>query len=76
EQKVEQPYQSIQFTTTIPHPPKHAHILIQPIPQLLSIKTHFYKQLPQTPPQKTIFPTNSSTFPPTQFKHVTGTPEK
>lgn len=76
EEKVEQAYQSIQFSTSIPDAAKDADIVIEAIPEVVSIKTDFYKQLGESAPEKTIFATNSSTFAPSQFKDVTGRPEK
>lgn len=50
EEKVEQAYQSIQFSTSIPDAAKDADIVIEAIPEVVSIKTDFYKQLGESAP--------------------------
>ena len=55
---------------------KDADLVIEAVPEDVGIKTEFYKQLSQVAPEKTIFATNTSTMLPSQFKDLTGRPEK
>ncbi|MDN8760255.1 3-hydroxyacyl-CoA dehydrogenase NAD-binding domain-containing protein, partial [Staphylococcus aureus] len=49
-----------------------ADLVIEAIPEKLSIKQSFYKELGEVAPEKTIFATNSSTLLPSDFKDATG----
>jgi 3-hydroxybutyryl-CoA dehydrogenase len=52
----------------------NADLIIEAIPEVVSIKTDFYKKLSQLALAKTIFATNSSTLLPSQFAEATGRP--
>ena len=49
---------------------------LEAVPEDVAIKTEFYKQLSQVAPAKTVFATNTSTLLPSQFRDLTGRPEK
>ncbi|MFB1100542.1 3-hydroxyacyl-CoA dehydrogenase [Terribacillus sp. JSM ZJ617] len=53
-----------------------ADLLIEAIPEIVTIKTEFYEKLNQVAPDKTVFASNSSTLMPSQFAGATGRPEK
>lgn len=53
-----------------------ADLVIEAVPEVVDIKTDFYKKLGEAAPEKTIFATNSSTFLPSQFADATGRPSK
>jgi 3-hydroxyacyl-CoA dehydrogenase len=50
--------------------------VIEAIPEVVQIKTDFYKELGKVAPKKTIFATNSSALLPSQFAEATGRPDK
>lgn len=50
--------------------------MIEAVPEDPAIKREFYEKLSQVAPEKTVFATNTSTLLPSQFKDVTGRPEK
>lgn len=53
-----------------------ADLVIEAIPEVVQIKTDFYKQLGEAAPEHTVFATNSSTLLPSQFAEATGRPGK
>ncbi|WP_226671187.1 3-hydroxyacyl-CoA dehydrogenase [Metabacillus litoralis] len=55
---------------------ENADLVIEAVPEVVSIKIDFYKKLGEVSPKKTIFATNSSTLLPSQFAEATGRPEK
>jgi len=64
------------FSSDLAKAVRDADLMIEAIPEVVQIKTDFYKQLGKVAPEKTIFATNSSTLLPSQFAEVTGRPEK
>jgi len=55
---------------------KDADLMIEAVPEDPAIKRDFYEKLNKVAPEKTVFATNTSTLLPSQFKDVTGRPEK
>jgi 3-hydroxybutyryl-CoA dehydrogenase len=55
---------------------KDADLVIEAIPEVLSLKQETYEKLGAVAPAKTIFATNSSTLLPSALKDFTGRPEK
>ncbi|MBB6014701.1 3-hydroxybutyryl-CoA dehydrogenase [Aquamicrobium lusatiense] len=53
-----------------------ADLVIEAIPELLSLKQETYAKLGELAPQKTIFATNSSTLLPSAMKDSTGRPDR
>lgn len=53
-----------------------ADLLIEAVPELVSVKTEFYEKVAKLAPAKTIFATNTSTLLPSQIAGATGRPEK
>ncbi|MGE7185548.1 3-hydroxyacyl-CoA dehydrogenase [Peribacillus sp. NPDC006672] len=76
EEEVNSAYNRISFFYDLSKAVSHADLLIEAIPEVVQIKTDFYKELGKVAPEKTIFATNSSTLLPSQFAEATGRPEK
>lgn len=66
----------ISFYSDLREAVKDADLVIEAIPEVVSIKTAFYEELSKVSPDKTVFATNSSTLLPSQFAAATGRPEK
>lgn len=67
-------YDRITYNSDLAQAVANADLIIEAIPEVVSIKTDFYKKLSQVAPAKTIFATNSSTLLPSQFAEATGRP--
>ncbi|MGE5705061.1 MAG: 3-hydroxyacyl-CoA dehydrogenase [Clostridia bacterium] len=76
QEEVDAAYQRISFHSDLAKAVAQADLVIEAIPEVVQIKTDFYKELGTVAPEKTIFATNSSTLLPSQFAEVTGRPEK
>lgn len=66
----------LHFATDLATAVEDADLVIEAIPEVLTIKSAFYGELAKVAPAKTIFATNSSTLVPSQFAAMTGRPEK
>src|SRR5699024_8798435 len=55
---------------------READLVIEAIPELISLKRDTYERLGELAPERTIFATNSSTLLPSELKDFTGRPEK
>lgn len=64
------------FTTDLAQAVADADLVIEAIPEKLTIKQHFYEQLASVAPNKTIFASNSSTLLPSQLAPFTGRPDR
>ncbi|AXH35248.1 3-hydroxyacyl-CoA dehydrogenase [Humibacter sp. BT305] len=53
-----------------------ADLVIEAVPEVLTLKQELYRKLGEVAPAKTIFATNSSTLLPSDLKEFTGRPEK
>lgn len=73
---VDSAYGRLTFHTDLSEAVKQADLVIEAIPEVLKIKTEFYRKLGEVAPEKTVFVTNSSTLLPSQFAEATGRPEK
>lgn len=69
-------FNRISFHSDLAKAVANADLVIEAVPEVVNIKTNFYKQLAEVAPDKTIFVTNSSTMLPSQFAEATGRPEK
>jgi len=76
EEDVNSAYNRMSFSSDLAKAVRDADLVIEAIPEVVQIKTDFYKQLGNVAPEKTIFATNSSTLLPSQFAEATGRPEK
>jgi len=76
EQEVDAAYNRISFSDDLGQAVASADLVIEAIPEVVSIKTDFYQKLGKLAPKKTVFATNSSTLLPSQFAEATGRPEK
>jgi 3-hydroxyacyl-CoA dehydrogenase len=73
---VDEAFDRISFYSDLAQAVSNADLVIEAIPEVVHIKTDFYKELGRAAPGKTIFATNSSTLLPSQFAEATGRPEK
>ncbi|MEH7107809.1 3-hydroxyacyl-CoA dehydrogenase [Bacillus sp. JJ1764] len=73
--EVNDAYNRISFSSDLAKAVADADLVIEAVPEVVQIKTDFYKHLGQVAPVKTIFATNSSTLLPSQFAEATGRPE-
>lgn len=76
EDQVNKAYARLQFESDLAKAVADADLVIEAIPEVVSIKTEFYTKLGKIAPTKTIFATNSSTLLPSQFADATGRPFK
>lgn len=76
QQAVDEAFNRISFYTNLVQAVADADLVIEAIPEVVQIKTNFYKELGKVAPGKTIFATNSSTLLPSQFAEATGRPDK
>jgi len=66
----------VRLTSDLAQAVADADLLIEAIPEVVEIKTEFYRKVAALAPEKTIFVTNSSTFLPSQFAQATGRPDR
>jgi 3-hydroxybutyryl-CoA dehydrogenase len=66
----------IEFFTNLGQAVRGSHLVIEAIPEVMEIKTQFYRELGQVADAETIFATNTSTLLPSQLMEVTGRPER
>jgi 3-hydroxyacyl-CoA dehydrogenase len=76
EEEVNQAYNRVSFYSDLSQAVAEADLVIEAVPEVVQVKSDFYKKLGQVAPEKTIFATNSSTLLPSQFAEDTGRPEK
>ena len=76
QQAVDEAFNRISFYPNLVQAVADADLVIEAIPEVVQIKTNFYKELGKVAPGKTIFATNSSTLLPSQFAEATGRPDK
>lgn len=76
QQAVDEAFNRASFCTDLAEAVADADLVIEAIPEVVDIKTGFYKELAKVAPKKTIFATNSSTLLPSQFAEATGRPDK
>ncbi|MBY0098142.1 3-hydroxyacyl-CoA dehydrogenase [Mesobacillus maritimus] len=76
EEEVDQAFNRLSFYNDLSLAVAEADLVIEAVPEVVQIKSDFYKKLGQVAPEKTIFATNSSTLLPSQFAEDTGRPEK
>lgn len=74
--KAETVRSSIRLTADLGEAVRDADLVIEAVPEVLSIKQETYEKLNALAPEKTIFATNSSTLLPSDIKGFTGRPEK
>ncbi len=66
----------VSFLSDLAQAVEYADLVIEAIPEILSIKKAFYQRLGQMAPEHTIFATNSSTLVPSQMAVATGRPDR
>lgn len=76
EEDVNNAYNRISFSSNLSEAVAEADLVIEAIPEVVQIKTDFYRELGKVAPENTAFATNSSTLLPSQFAEATGRPGK
>ncbi|PKR84684.1 3-hydroxyacyl-CoA dehydrogenase [Heyndrickxia camelliae] len=76
QEEVDAAYKRISFFSDLAEATADADLIIEAIPEVVQIKSNFYKELAKIAPEKTIFASNSSTLLPSQFAEATGRPQK
>ncbi|MBP2000222.1 3-hydroxybutyryl-CoA dehydrogenase [Paenibacillus shirakamiensis] len=76
EEEVNTAFDRIAYNSDLTKAVADADLVIEAIPEVVDIKTDFYKKLGNVAPEKTIFASNSSTLLPSQFAEATGRPQK
>ncbi|SEN04939.1 3-hydroxybutyryl-CoA dehydrogenase [Mesobacillus persicus] len=76
EEEVTGAFNRLSFYSDLSKAVAEADLVIEAVPEVVQIKSDFYKRLGAVAPKKTIFATNSSTLLPSQFAQDTGRPEK
>jgi len=74
--KAEKTEAAIVLTTDLAAAVQDADLVIEAVPEVLTVKEQTYRQLGELAPAKTIFATNSSTLLPSDIKDYTGRPDK
>lgn len=69
-------FNNLSYQSNLAEAVKDADLMIEAVPEDPAIKRDFYEKLNKVAPEKTVFATNTSTLLPSQFKDVTGRPEK
>ncbi|GGG26143.1 3-hydroxyacyl-CoA dehydrogenase [Pontibacter amylolyticus] len=75
-EKVDAAYNRISLFTDLAKAVENADLVIEAVPEVLSIKQDFYKELSRVAKKETIFASNSSTMTPSQLVGFTDRPEK
>lgn len=76
EGKADAAIERIRYSADLADAVKDADLVIEAVPEVLSLKQETYEKLGAVAPAKTIFATNSSTLLPSAMKDFTGRPEK
>lgn len=66
----------LRYATDLETAVEDADLVIETIPEVVSVKNEFYARLAKVAPQETIFATSTSTMVPSQFAAITGRPGK
>ncbi|WP_063049351.1 3-hydroxyacyl-CoA dehydrogenase [Nocardia arthritidis] len=74
--KAEQSAGDITLSSDLARAVQDADLVIEAIPEVLSIKQQTYEELGRVAPERTIFATNSSTLLPSAMKDFTGRPDR
>ncbi|MGW4089873.1 3-hydroxyacyl-CoA dehydrogenase [Nocardia sp. NPDC004750] len=74
--KAEQTAAGITLSSDLARAVQDADLVIEAIPEVLTIKQQTYEKLGQVAPERTIFATNSSTLLPSAMKDFTGRPDR
>lgn len=75
-EEVDAAYNRISLFTDLAKAVENADLVIEAVPEVLSIKQDFYKELSRVAKKDTIFASNSSTMTPSQLVGFTDRPEK
>jgi len=76
QEETDEAFDRISFHSDLAQAVAEADLVIEAVPEVVSIKTEFYAKLGQAAPAQTVFATNSSTLLPSQFADATGRPER
>ncbi|MFD6896421.1 3-hydroxyacyl-CoA dehydrogenase [Rhodococcus sp. NPDC060086] len=76
EQTVREAHERITLTTDLNGSVATADLVIEAVPEILSLKEEIYQKIGAAAPEATIFATNSSTLLPSDLKESTGRPDR
>lgn len=76
QEQLDNTFNNLSYYSNLAEAVQDADLVIEAVPEDPAIKREFYEKLSQVAPEKTVFATNTSTLLPSQFKDVTGRPEK
>lgn len=76
QEQLDQTFYNLSYHSNLAEAVQDADLLIEAVPEDVSIKNALYQQLSQVAPEKTVFATNTSTLLPSQFAEISGRPEK
>lgn len=76
QEQLDNTFNNLSYQSNLAEAVKDADLLVEAVPEDVSIKSDFYKKLRQVAPEKTVFATNTSTLLPSQFAELTGRPKK
>ncbi|MEK5428453.1 3-hydroxyacyl-CoA dehydrogenase [Cytobacillus sp. FSL R7-0680] len=76
DEQVDAAFERMSFYTDLSKAVEQADLVIEAVPEVVSIKEDFYTKLSAVAPKETIFATNSSTLLPSQFVAFTGRPSQ
>lgn len=76
QEQLDNTFNNLSYHSNLAEAVQDADFLIEAVPEDVSIKTDFYEKLREVAPAKTVFATNTSTLLPSQFRDLTGRPEK
>lgn len=76
QEQLDNTFNNLSYYSNLAEAVQDADLVIEAVPEDAGIKTDFYEKLSQVAPAKTVFATNTSTLLPSQFRDLTGRPEK
>ena len=76
QEQLDNTFNNLSYYSNLAEAVQDADLVIEAVPEDVGIKTDFYEKLSQVAPAKTVFATNTSTLLPSQFRDLTGRPEK
>lgn len=76
QEQLDNTFNNLSYYSNLAEAVQDADLVIEAVPEDVGIKTDFYEKLSQVAPVKTVFATNTSTLLPSQFRDLTGRPEK
>ena len=75
-EQIDDTFARLEYTTDLPAAVHDADLISESVPESLSIKESFWREVSRNAPPRTIFTTNTSTLPPSTLAHFVDRPEK